>query len=521
MAVSNFRIVVYDQNGTYRLTRVALDANPANQLSIPADGLEVYRDGDGNCLECTFQAIWPSVMIEERDIVELDIYDGAWIRKYAGVAVKSGNSQVKYDHSAFKLTGLKKRLLEVQIGIDAVEEDAALQFLHAVQSAIDSGQLGGVTVTAADCPTSGILEAKQVTKGRLLGERLDYLAGRTNRVWGVDANRKVFFRDRNAGSLTLSETGQGVFPTFEDTDSEALVTVVPFIVGEYGDKTPIRHTVILPEAAQFGVAVKPDVALDTATNPFLTSPVPTLTHCSYTFNGTSTPLRGDLPVLVNNKLFATDPGVTNQVYLVIQNDAGRETFSVITPAQLNAKRFVMEGFADVPLVVSFRDKVSGVVTQMAQIEAAARTLISIPISATQQVELRADWSGVALPSGGGVIRGLLWEFHVDAVDATFITSLARFHAELPTRDPATITVLGQVLDPQGGLTLNRADGTVYSNPVESIGLHLKLAAGIGVNGSVATVIKAGQKLPAEERAARFLTQRAIQQAAATSVNARS
>ena len=505
MPVTNFRFVVYDQDGTYRHTRAAQDANPALQFNIPADGVEVYRDGDGNCLECTFQAIWPSLMIEERDIVELDIYDGAWIRKYAGMAVKTGNSQVKYDHSAFKLTGLKKRLTEVQINIDAIEEDAALQFLHAVQSAIASGQLVGVTIDAADCLISGIREAKQVTKGRLLGERLDYLASRTNRVWGVDMNRKVYFRNKNAGAMTLNETDPGVLPTFEDTDSEALVTVVPFVLGKDDLGAQLRSTVMLPEAAQFGYATRPDVFLAPEVPVWL----PAAVAADYSFTPALNELSAPVAVLYD-KLSDFGEG-----RVVIQfAEVGHDLSSVLTPSIIASRvSIAAQSFGRIVL----RAHAGATVTELHEWNVVGTGSV---VSALGVFQVPAGTTSLELVAVAGTQLNIS-EFRAEAMDIALLGTLARIYAELPTRDPATITVLGQVIDPQGNLTLNRADATVYSNPVESVGLHLKLAAGTGVNGGVATVIKAGQKLPAEERAARFLNQRSIQQAAAIAANARS
>lgn len=507
MGVEAARLIVRDWNGDLKHERHLEHPNPAMQMDVPASGFEAGRDGWGNCLELTFQAVWSTLQASERDILELDVLDGGiQTREFAGVLVKSGNSQV-WTHTNFKAVGLKKRLQDVRTWLlNLPEQDAGLSVRQVIQAAVESPDLGqAIIYDPALIPDMAVPVAAFAIRGRKISDVLDYLAAQAGAVWGVNAERKVFLvKTANPATLTLTE-GVDAAPTFEDTDSEALVTQVVFTLGQRPDGTLIQTPVTIPEAAQLGVAAK-DVTLGETVPVWETVGVgaPVLENLTAQYAG-----QGHLSDGLGFETQADgSPGGTPVIYSLINSEAAGSV-EYPAPAHLRVQidlLFVLPGAGQGHIRVqtasgqnqSYVDFVDGFFRDPYG-QGVFRT-VYMPGDALLN---RTLYYRVRVPPGQ-ILQ--VYEFRPERPSPTILNRLTEFHTVLPNRDPATITASGRVT-PKPTLSLVREDGSTYRNTVESLKLYVKLGV------PLQTVIQAGQREAAEDRAARWLGQLAILDAA--------
>ncbi|MFB9991219.1 hypothetical protein ACFFLM_04380 [Deinococcus oregonensis] len=519
--IRNVRLTVRDWDGTLRHERYLKHADPALQMDVPADGFEAGRTGYAGCLELTFQAIWATLGAQERDLLELDTLDelGVWHREYAGVVVKSGNSQLTRRHSNFKATGLKKRTTEVRLVADVPEGDAGAQLRAALQAVIASNQLGSAIVyDPAAIPDTGVIVGKFPARGRKLSDLCDYLAGQAGRVWDVDADRKLFLRPTSLTAITLTE-GIDVRPTYEDTDSEALVTRVMFNLGTV-EGEPYLYAVDSPDLSSFGTSVK-DVlfsssqawALQAFTTALISGGIEGVTLPELAAGGTG---RDEDPVL-------NEYGVPIVVNIFSITTGETVAYPVVEFTLTQATRRI---WIDLYTAGVYRTEPPPALgDNLAEIQVTLPEFAGYPnitLNSRNGQDVRFTQHLYPLPGNAEFPAGtkvklvglknnlVLYGFRPEQLNMAVLGPLAAFHFVTPRRDPATITARGRVT-PQPMLNLMRADGSTYETTTESVTLHLKLNA-LGVS-----VIKAGQREPAEDRAARWLGQVALADAVQDSV----
>ena len=513
-AIQNVRLIVSDANGTYRHDRYLEHADPLLRMNVPASGFEAGRTGWGGCLELTWQAMWVTLGVQERDLVELEamyaLYPGVWFREFAGVVVKSGNSQAP-GHTNFKAAGLKKRLTEVRCDLaNMPEQDAGLSVREVVAAATASGDLGSAILDDPSVlPELGVVVSAFSPQGRKVSDVLDYLCAQAGATWDVDASRRVVVQlTADPPVLALTE-GTQVVPTFEDTDSEALVTRVLYTLGSRPDGTLLQAAATAPGAATLGVAVK-DVALDASVPVWALAPV-----SGETFTNT-----------------ATDAEFIYDLFYDQGAQDGGALFTLVDAAQPGSVAFQVPAHQRVDLYAEWLDMTStflldvttpdgSLVEQVTRIVRDGRVTLRESYAPPRTAPAGPLTYTFRLPPGA---RLIVYEFRPESPDTDLLARLAAFHYVLPHRDPAVITVDGILVEgssvigpvtPRPMLSLMREDGSTYENTVESVTTHLKLV------GGVRTVIRAGQREGAEARAARWLGQLALMDATQDAVRARS
>lgn len=517
--LTNWRLTVRDWDGAFRHERYASHLDPALQADVPASGLEAVQTGFGDCTELTFQAVWPSVRIKARDLIELDTQDtsGVWTRRWAGVTVKSGNAQVTWGHTNFKAAGLRLRLSEVRVPIDLPEGDVGAQARAALNAVLESGQLGrAVLLDPARLPDVAVQLGTVQARGRTLLDILDYLAAQGGQVLGVDEFRTVFWRPRATGTgdiLALEETvadpQRAVVATFEDASAEALVTRVRWHAGRGDDGQPVIQEIRTPHEARYGVAVK-DVPLDPATQIWLTVPY------QIRVSNVSAPSAGQLR-------FLTDRQVGDGWYAGLLNAGQGGWVELVTLAPMQRAALSLEWqnvapqrAAECQLVISIPGSVLDNVARGAyQSATQSATLVDAVVrsrSATQDVPPDLPTGTVLrvmIPPNATL---LLREMRPEVIDVQGLTQAAEYHVVLPSRDPATVRVPWPVT-PRPTLSLRRLLGDTYEAPVEVVRLMIKL----GDPG--VSIVQTGQREAAEVVAARYLAQRALDAATFTAIRA--
>ncbi|MBZ9753171.1 hypothetical protein K7W42_20250 [Deinococcus sp. HMF7604] len=515
----NFRLTVRDWDGTFRYERYASHVTAAQQVNIPADGLEASQNGYGDCLELTFQAIWPTLGAKGRDLLELDTQDtaGLWTRRWAGVVVKSGNAMVSWGHTNFKAAGLKKRCGEVRVPVDLVEGDVGAQARQAIQAVLDSGQLGqAIELDLALIPEVGVSLGKVEARNRTLTAILDYLAAQGGQTWGVNEHRQWFWRPLATGTgdvLSLSETvttpGRAVTATFEDADAEALVTRVLFNVGTWEDGTPITHEVPTEHEARYGVAWK-EVPLDPSVPAWATVPF------TLDLLRVAQPTAAQLALLTDRVV--VDSGNAR---------AGWDAYTTVPDQPAWVELISTAPLQRMPIDVRWTNinaAPSGS-TFLMEIRVPGAALVQNAFarfdSQTAQavIDDMVESRGEPLPAGTS-FRFLipantvlnLAELRPEILDTALLAQLATYHLILPSRNPASVRVPWPVT-PRPTLSLRRLLGDVYEAPVEVVRLMIKL----GEPG--VSVIQAGQREAAESAAARFLARRALDEATLTAIRA--
>lgn len=517
MAVENVRLTVRDWDGTLRHERYFEHANPALWVNVPANGVECSRDGYGNCLEATWAAYAGTLGAEPRDIIEIDsLAGGVWARDFAGVLLKSGNMQATDQRSNFKLVGLKKRLQEVRVVNDVLEGDVGAQARTVLQDVIASGQLGAAIIfDAALISDTAVLLSGFKARGRRLSDLLDYFAAQAGGVWGVDADRKVYLRRRDLTGDTLALVEDaGVIIRWEDTDSEALATACNFVMGTQVDGTPFEREEVGAGVAQYGYAWK-DVPLDTSLPMWTVQAV----NSAYEFQADARQDSTPLDVLYDRLTPPSDP--TKEVKLVrlgglltrvVAQQAAQRC--VITYRGLgNELEITRWGYGPAGTVREpkrlFYQSKFGAVGDPVQVQEFNGTLdLVIDLLPNEFIEIRLDVQQAL--QGTTNAQLILSEFRVDYLSPEFFSRLADFHYRLPSADPSTITAAGRVT-PHPKLSLVRSGGGTYETSIEMLTYRLTL------DRDPETVIRAGQREPAEDAARRWLGQLALADATVQAV----
>ncbi|MBZ9712176.1 hypothetical protein [Deinococcus multiflagellatus] len=518
MPVQNARLTVRDWDGTLRHERYYEHLNPAMQFVTPANGMEVRRTGFGGCLELTFQSLWATLGIGERDVVELDVQDqDTWTREFAGVALKTGNSETP-GHSNFKIVGLKKRLQEVRIVNDPVSGDVGAQLRSALQDLITSGQLGeAIVYDAALIPDLGVELDGFAARNRKASELFDFLAATGHGVWDVNADRKVFLRPAALGvgdTLALTE-GADVTVTYEDTDSEALVTRVLFTLGQWSDGSLIQTEVGSPAEAEYGTAwteitYNDPQAWRVTAHTFAKNNAEAITSYAALTDRLGTETDGAPTVILKRTsggtgeasltLTLTEPARRIRVELAVAGD-GTKAPDYNTEPSVTTDVLVPRGTKVGELTITLAGNV--VVQVVPVYTRTGGTAYLTEWIYTPSAELPAGTT-VTYTTQGAQTASLI-ELRPEAFNAEVLEGIAGFHFVLPQRDPTQIRVRGRVT-PRPKVTLMKAAGGTYENPVEEYSLHIKAGE------DLSTVLKAGQREGAEARAQRWLGQIALRDA---------
>lgn len=511
MNITNIRLTVRDWDGQYLHERYASHPNPDLLFSIPADGFELTWAGTGDCLEATFQAIWSTVRIRARDIVDIDVQDelGNWLTIWAGVCTKSGNALVEWDHTNFKLVGLKKRLGEVSVPIDLPEGDVGAQaraLLDAVTSRGDLGQ--AISGSAVGLPDVGVHLGPLAARGRRALEVLDYLAGQAGRAWFVDYARRVAWApdaDAESQVIELSEADEAgaVVPTFEDATGEALVTRVQVRVGVTDDGRDVLYTYTHPDWVRYGVSVEDRTLTDAQA-----WRVATWTYETQGVTVGGSPFErladGRESVHVDGRAVTLAPeGLEGTFTQRLLEGAARIRVDVEVPGPGEAGG-ATEDTVVAQVIVTPPGAAAGdvrVLDVLARGAAGGRLTAWVdrasgyPAGTTVQVRCLQGRSC------------LVYELRPAAFNRAVLDRFAAFYVTLPERAPATVRVEGAVT-PRRTLRLRRLLGDTYEAPVEVVRLLIKL------DEPGVTILQVGQREPADAAAQRWLAREAVRAALA-------
>ena len=218
-----WRIGVADPKGIYKHTQdmgvIRIDGHPVPEL-----------EGDGNCRECSFVGDAASLDIGPRDSVFVEWSEDSgvsWKRRYSGLAITTGSPQHP-SLSAFKLTGLMKKLEEAEARLPLAKGPLDNQVLHLVGETYASGQWDSLLppqVTFQDVPAitsdrvvPNYQSVASVFK-EVLCKRLD-----KSRV-AVNAEGRIVF-GVPSGTLLIDEATPGVQVEWQEVGSEELLTDV-------------------------------------------------------------------------------------------------------------------------------------------------------------------------------------------------------------------------------------------------------------------------------------------------------
>jgi len=251
--ITGWRLTVWDRSVPTAL-RAVLNTDDA---ILAVDYASV--GGDGDCRELAITAKAGATGIRARDIVTLyPIKNGALDSPlFSGIVTMPG-AQRGHETTTIRAVGWRKRVYEVGTGADTyAQQDIAL----IVRDLAASYPPNGVTVNTADIPTLAF-EASTEARYNRLGDLLDDLAalcpgfvvaGTPNYsyngetwtdgeyvppvTWGVDANRRLFFRRAGKAQVTLTAGVDVQEITSIETAAERLVTQVHFLAtGPFGLK---------------------------------------------------------------------------------------------------------------------------------------------------------------------------------------------------------------------------------------------------------------------------------------------
>jgi hypothetical protein len=225
---------------TWRLeVRDALGANPSFvTVSDPVVALEEFSvSGAGNCLEARFTGLASGLPIGPHSIVTLQSSTNGtdWVNRHAGEVVLSGATRSSR-RSQYRTVGLAERLKTVEVPSDLTGGDAGAVARQLVQDVIAVGSLGSVLVyDAALIPDSGTTVGDVTNEAyHSVAAMLDALVASHDvdgdgnpMVWGVNADRKVFFGVA-AGSVSLTEGSDFHRIDWKGTVAESTVTAVRF-----------------------------------------------------------------------------------------------------------------------------------------------------------------------------------------------------------------------------------------------------------------------------------------------------
>jgi hypothetical protein len=474
-----------------------LDAMGLNPVYVtvaePIVALEEFGVmGSGNCLEARFTGLASGLPIGPHSIVTLQSRSsgGTWVSRHAGEVVLNGATRSKV-RSPYRTVGLSERLKTVEVPSDLTGGDAGAVARQLVQDVIAAGSLGSVLVyDAALIPDSG------TTVGDITNEAyhsvaavLDALVASHDvdgdgnpMVWGVNADRKVFFGVA-AGSVTLTEGADFHRIDWKGAVAENTVTAVRFwlspnlsyltqdddLVALYGlrvKRVPVENPLDLLDPVTGGINIG---AL-------------TVDHGTYG-SGAVKDATPDYNVIQDGS-DASFFRIGRTITLVdgVSVYGGAELYLTL-PDGVDAVRVVASGTASVGGSISLN---AGGTLAVGEVRAGLSGIYALNGADTVLLYGQPTFSGVAAGEESSItvdvreLRGL-------QIDRAALDLEARAHYRAPANDPAVITTVdGTLTPPAPVVTVNLLSGESLELPAASFGYKFE------TKSYATTVIRLGQ-----------------------------
>jgi hypothetical protein len=244
-----WRLLHFDALGASKSPAI-IDASSGSITSLESIELDEF----GDSLAAAFTGRTSTLNIGNLDIFEIQSRQtplSAWTSIYAG-EVKAPGIKNSYENSTIKLVGLKQRLYETApiktkygklSSIPANQTQAFEVARQIIEDLSLDGSIGtAVIYNAANFITTSVTTQQIIVGGSSVGRLLDILASSCNAVWGVNAEREVYFTPRPFLTLTLTES-QYTIVKFKDPTAEGVVNRIDFFVPVPNGKDFVSYTV--------------------------------------------------------------------------------------------------------------------------------------------------------------------------------------------------------------------------------------------------------------------------------------
>jgi hypothetical protein len=480
---------------TWRLeVRDALGLNP-NYVTVsdPVVALEEFSvSGAGNCLEARFTGLASGLPIGPHSIVTLQSSTNGtdWVNRHAGEVVLNGATRSKV-RSPYRTVGLSERLKTVEVPSNLTGGDAGAVARQLVQDVIAAGSLGSVLVYDASLiPDSGTAVGDVTNEAQNnVAKVLDALVSAHDvdgdgnpMVWGVNADRKVFFGVA-AGSVTLTEGSDFHRIDWKGTVAESTVTAVRFwlsptlsylaqdaeLVALYGlrvKQVPVENPLDLLDPVTGGINIG---AL-------------TVDHGTYG-SGAVKDATPDYNVIQDGS-DATFFRIGRTITLVdgVSVYGGAELYYTL-PDGVDAVRVVASGTASVGGSISLN---AGGTIAVGEVRSGLSGIYALNGADTVLLYGQPTFSGVAAGEESSItvdvreLRGL-------KIDRAALDLEAQAHYRAPATDPAVITTLDGTLTPPAPIvTVNLLGGESLELPAASFGYKFE------TRSYATTVVRLGQ-----------------------------
>jgi hypothetical protein len=480
---------------TWRLeVRDALGANP-NYVTVadPVVALEEFSvSGAGNCLEARFTGLASGLPIGPHSIVTLQssVNGTDWVNRHAGEVVLSGATRSSR-RSQYRTVGLAERLKTVEVPSNLTGGDAGAVARQLVQDVIAVGSLGSVLVYDASLiPDSGTTVGDVTNEAyHSVAAMLDALVASHDvdgdgnpMVWGVNADRKVFFGVA-AGSVSLTEGSDFHRIDWKGTVAESTVTAVRFwlsptlsylaqdaeLVALYGlrvKQVPVENPLDLLDPVTGGINIG---AL-------------TVDHGTYS-SGATKDATPDYNVIQDGS-DATFFRIGRTITLVdgVSVYGGAELYYNL-PDGVDAVRVVASGTGTQGGSISLN---AGGTLAVGEVRAGLSGIYALNGADTVLLYGQPTFSGVAAGEESSItvdvreLRGL-------QIDRAALDLEAKAHYRAPATDPAVITTVdGTLTPPAPVVTVHLLSGESLELPAASFGYKFE------TKSYATTVIRLGQ-----------------------------
>ena len=125
-----------------------------------------------------------------------------------------------------------------------VLQDAYAVAAQIIKDTIDSGVIGTILVYDANLFTNTFVKTKQIAVGgSSVGRLLDLLAASGSAVWGVTPDRKVFFKLKPIDALSITESKTNIVK-FKEPSAEGVVNRIDFFIPVPNVKDFATYTVV-------------------------------------------------------------------------------------------------------------------------------------------------------------------------------------------------------------------------------------------------------------------------------------
>lgn len=238
------------------MTTWTINGRSPDDSFVFRSGLKMQVTPEGDCREATFMAKGAGLGLRPLDLVEISC-DGQ--RLFAGELRVGGNLRDVNGHQ-YTVRSLALRLKEVVIPADwsAPQQNASATVRSLIESVMP--QLGGafsVGNIALPFDCRAITNANQQNPYALLEQiAQDGAAMGIDVRFGVNANRQFFCQPKSEGGMGMPD-GQTGGTRWDAPVAETPCTAVLWYVAKKPDGSWVTHMSQAPEAAQYGVRVKP------------------------------------------------------------------------------------------------------------------------------------------------------------------------------------------------------------------------------------------------------------------------